>query len=42
MSLFEDNAKLMRVIKSTDELESDIDKIDEWNKRWKLDFSAKI
>ena len=44
MNLFADDAKLMRVVKNTDdcrELQGDIDKIDEWSKRWKLDFNAK-
>ena len=44
MNLFVDDAKLMRVVKNTDdyrELQDDIDKIDEWRKRWKLDFNAK-
>ena len=44
MNLFADNAKLMRVVKNTDdceELQGDIDKIDECSKRWKLDFNAK-
>ena len=42
--MFGDDAKLMRVVKNTDdcrELQSDIGKIDEWTKRWKLDFNAK-
>ena len=44
MNMFADDAKLMRVIKNTvdcQELQGDIDKIDEWSKRWKLDFNAK-
>ena len=44
MNLFMDDTKLMRVIKNTDdcqELQSDIDKIDEWSKRWKLEFNTK-
>ena len=44
MNLFADDAKLMRVVQSTDdcqELPGDTDKIDEWSKRWKLDFNAK-
>ena len=43
MNLFADDAKLMRIVKNTDdcqELQRDIDKIDEWCKRWKLDFNA--
>ena len=43
MNMFADDAKLMRVIKNTvvcQELQGDISKIDEWSKRWKLDFNA--
>ena len=34
----------MRVVKTTDdcrELQGDINKFDEWSKRWKLDFNTK-
>ena len=44
MNLFADDDKLMGVVKNTDdcqELQGEIDKIDEWSKRWKLDFNAK-
>ena len=44
MNLFADVAKLMIIVTNTDdcrELQGDIEKIDEWNKRWKLDFNAK-
>ena len=44
MNLFADDAKLMRVINNAEdyrELQSDIDKIDEWSKRWKLEFNTK-
>ena len=45
MNLLADDAKLMRVVKNNDdcrELQGDnIDKIDEWSKRWKLDLNAK-
>ena len=44
MNLFADDAKLMRIVKNTDdcrELQGDIDRIDEWSKRWKLYFNAK-
>ena len=44
MNLFADDAKLMRIVNNTDdcrELQGDIDKIDEWSKRRKLDFNAK-
>ena len=44
MNLLADDAKLMRVVKNTDdcrELQGYINKIDEWSKRWKLDFNAK-
>ena len=44
MNLFADDAKLMRVVKNIDdcrELQGDVDKIDEWSRRWNLDFNAK-
>ena len=44
MNLYADDAKLMRVVKNIDdcrELQGDVDKIDEWSRRWKLDFNAK-
>ena len=44
MNLFADDAKLKRIVKNADdcwELQGDINKIDEWSKRWKLDFIAK-
>ena len=44
MNMFADDAKLIRVVKNTDdcrELQGDIDKIDEWCKRWKLEFNTK-
>ena len=43
-NLFADDDKSMRVIKNADdcqELQGDINKIDEWSKRWNLDFNAK-
>ena len=45
VNLFADYAKLMRVVKNTDdcqELKGDINKIDEWNMRWKLDLSDSL
>ena len=45
MNLFADDAKLMRVIKNTEDcrkLQSDIDKIDECSKRWKLEFNTEM
>ena len=44
MNMFADDAILMKVIKNTEdcsELQSDIDKMDEWSKTWKLDFNVK-
>ena len=44
MNLFADYAKLIRVVKNNNhcrELQGDIGKIDEWSKRWKLDFRVK-
>ena len=44
MNMFADDAKLIRVVKNTDdcrELQGDVNKIDEWSKRYKLDFNAK-
>ena len=44
MNMFADDAKLMRLIKNTDdcqELQGDIDEIDEWSKTWKLAFNVK-
>ena len=44
MNLFTDDAKLMRVVKNTDdcrELQSDIDEINKRSTRWKLAFNAK-
>ena len=44
INLFADDARLLRMIRSHDncmELQRDIDKIYEWNQRWKLEFNAK-
>lgn len=44
MSLFADDAKLMRIIRTHEDcllLQEDLDKIYNWSKMWKLDFNPK-
>ena len=44
VNLFADDAKLMRIIKDENdckELQNDIDRIQAWSRRWKLEFNAK-
>ena len=44
MSLFADDAKLLRKIKSKEDcehLQKDLDKIHRWNKLWEMELNAK-
>ena len=44
MSLFADDAKIMKTIKNEEsckELQEDLDKLHEWSQKWKMEFNAK-
>ena len=44
MSLFADDAKLLRKIETKEDcehLQKDLDKIHRWNKLWEMEFNAK-